>query len=315
MKTKILFLAVFVIGFTACKKNDALPDTPGGTKPLGAGVIYYDWSTDGILKFDLATGTVSIFRQDDLSRNGWDVSIDGTQYLQAVDKSGGNYDTETFTLTRTTDGTILSQFDKESGYANSSFPKLSRDASLIAVSPTFDNGLMILDIQGTLLHHITGFQNQEIDRGNINWMPDNSVIFSIGKKICRTNPEFTQASVITELPFAEWNDLSVSPDGTRMAFSANNHIWMMDADGGNLVQVSTSDQVEVTPEFSPDGNWLVMGTDYRSTGPFGHIWRLVIVPADGQLYNVNEGADRAVIPLIRKGETRPEACSGGLVWR
>lgn len=56
-----------------------------------------------------------------------------------------------------------------------------------------------------------------------------------------------------------------------MAFAANNHIWMMNADGSHLVQVTTSDKVEAIPEFSPDGKWLVLGSDYRATGSFGHI--------------------------------------------
>lgn len=314
-KLFISLCIIYAIALGSCSKSkDGNPDN-SVPQNLGGGAIYFEWADEGILKFNLATSTVSTTRQDDVSRNGWDISLDGTQYLDAMDKSGGGYDTEIFTLTNLSNGTVISQFEKESGYANHSFPKLSHDTKLIAVPPTLDNGLMILNLQGTVLHHITAFQGQDIDEGNVNWMPDNSVVFSTGKKICRSNQEFTQVSVIKELPFAEWNDLSISADGSKMAFAANNHIWMMNADGSNLVQVTTSDEVEAAPEFSPDGKWLVLGSNYHSTGPFGHIWYLVIVPADGKQYNVNEGADKGVIPLTRKGETRPEASSGGLAWR
>lgn len=315
--TALLITAMLLPG--GCKKESANPggDTgnAGRFEKLGGRYIYYQWADDGILKFDLATATVSTLKQDNASRNGWDISTDGTQYIQAEDKQGGYYDIEIFTLTNITNSTVIAQFEKESGYANASFPKLSRNAQLIATPPTLDNGLMVLDLQGKLLHHIKKFLDQDIDKGNVNWMPDNSVVFSIGKKICRTNPEFTQASVIKELPFDEWQDLSVSNDGAKMAFAAHNHIWMMNADGSSMVQVTNSNQVEVIPKFSPDGNWLILGTDYHSTGPFGHIWRLVIIPADGKQYNVNEGADNNVIPLIRKGEDRAEACSGIVLWR
>lgn len=317
----ILFMLLCVAGsvvFNSCKKDNGNPGGDGNTgkyNKVGGRYIYYEWATEGILKFDLTTATVSTLKQDNVSRNGWDISTDGAQYIQAEDKQGGFYDTEIFTLTNIANSNVIAQFEKESGYANASFPKLSRNAQLIATSPTLDNGLMVMNLQGKLLHHIKKFQNQDIDRGNVNWMPDNSVVFSIGKKICRTNPEFTQASVIKELPFDEWKDLSVSNDGSKMAFAANNHIWMMNADGSNMVQVTNSNQVEVIPEFSPDGNWLILGTDYRATGPFGHIWNLVIIPADGKQYNTNEGADNNVIPLIRKGEDRPEACSGTVLWR
>ncbi|WP_118976252.1 TolB-like translocation protein [Taibaiella koreensis] len=312
-----LFIVLGGATLLSCSKqqDNPAPGAEGGYASLGNGTIYYDWATDGILKFSLATATVSTAQQDDLSRNGWDISIDGTRYLQAEDKSGGGYDTEIYTLTNLSNGTIISQFEKQSGYANHTFPKLSQDAQLIAVPPTYDDGLMILNLQGQILHNLTSFQGIEIDKGNVNWMPDNTVIFSTGNKICRSNQAFTQASVIKTLNFAAWNDLTVSRDGSRMAFAASNHIWTMNADGSDLRQVTSSSQVEVTPEFSPDGKWLLLGTDYHTTGPFGHIWRLVIIPANGNQYNVDEGADPNVIPLIRQGETLPEACDGGLLWR
>jgi len=312
-----LFFAISIT-LLSCSKNGDTPAPGAGNgtyASLGTGNIYYDWATDGILKFNLATAAVSTVQQDDLSRSGWDISVDGSKYLQASDKRGGDYDTEIYTLTDLSDGTIISQFEKQSGYANHTFPRLSHDAQLIAVPPTYDDGLMILNLQGQILHNLTSFQGQDIDKGNVNWMPDNTVLFSTGNKICRTNAQFSQASVIKTLNFASWNDLTVSRDGSRLAFAAGNHIWMMNADGSNLTQVTTSSQVEVIPEFSPDGKWLVLGTNYRTTGPFGHIWRLVVIPADGGQYNVDEGSDTRVVPLIKQGETLPEACDGGLLWR
>jgi hypothetical protein len=317
MNKDIFSVFALAVLMASCSKSKDGPDAGnnGRYTQFGQGMIYYDWSNEGILKFNLPTATVATVQPDDVGRNGWDISIDGTKYLQAEDKTGGGYDTEIYTLTNLSDGKIISRFEKESGYANHTFPRLSHDVRLIAVPPTFDDGLMVLDLQGKILHHISGFQGKPIDKGNVNWMPDNSLIFSIGNKICRTSTDFTQAWVIRELSFAGWKDLTVSRDGTKMAFIAGNHIWMMNADGSNLRQVTTSDHVEGPPEFSPDGKWLVLGTDYRTTGPFGHIWELIIIPADGGLYNVNKGADKNVIPLIREGENTPEACSGGMLWR
>ncbi|WP_142682752.1 hypothetical protein [Chitinophaga polysaccharea] len=48
--------------------------------------------------FNFASSSVSTTRQDDVSRNGRDISRDGTKYPEAMDKSGGGYDTEIFTL-------------------------------------------------------------------------------------------------------------------------------------------------------------------------------------------------------------------------
>lgn len=315
----ILFMLLCVAGsvvFNSCKKDNGNPGGDGNTgkyNKVGGRYIYYEWATEGILKFDLTTATVSTLKQDNVSRNGWDISTDGAQYIQAEDKQGGFYDTEIFTLTNIANSNVIAQFEKESGYANASFPKLSRNAQLIATSPTLDNGLMVMNLQGKLLHHIKKFQNQDIDRGNVNWMPDNSVVFSIGKKICCKNPEFTQASVIKELPFDEWKDLCVSNDGSKIAFEAINHIWMMNANGGNIVRVTNRNQVEVIPEFSPDGNWLILGADYRKTGFCSGMWDLVIIPADGKQHNNSKETDKNVIPLIREGESLHEPCSGMLV--
>lgn len=318
MKTQVLLLLAAIFLFTACSKKDKdapVPDNGGGYTPLGAGMVYYSWANEGILRFNFATGTVATQQQNSSGRNGWDISKDGTLYLQAEDKDGDGYDKEIYTLTNLRDGTIVTQFEKRSGYANHTFPKLSHDVKLIAVPPTFDDGLMVLDLQGRILNNITGFQGQAISKGGVNWMPDNTLLFTVGKKICRTNQAFTQAAVVKELNFAEWGDLTVSPDGTKMAFAGGNHIWMMNADGTNMVQVTTSSAIEVIPEFSPDGKWLVLGTDYRITGAFGHLWRLVVIPADGKQYNVDAGADKNVICLVKKGEILPEACDGGMLWR
>jgi WD40-like Beta Propeller Repeat/ZU5 domain len=50
----------------------------------------------------------------------------------------------------------------------------------------------------------------------------------------------------------------VSPDGTQVAFQLASHISLMNLDGTNLRQVTTSTYNETQPFFSPDGKWLGM---------------------------------------------------------
>ena len=62
-----------------------------------------------------------------------------------------------------------------------------------------------------------------------------------------------------------------SPDGTRLAFAAENlgsddpywgrHIWVIEADGSNVVQLTSGPQWDNSPSWSPDGNQIVF---YRS---------------------------------------------------
>ncbi len=44
-----------------------------------------------------------------------------------------------------------------------------------------------------------------------------------------------------------------SPDGTRIAFTSNNEIYVMDADGSSPTRLTTNAVVDSFPVFSPDG--------------------------------------------------------------
>ncbi|WP_148661236.1 PD40 domain-containing protein [Flavisolibacter tropicus] len=51
---------------------------------------------------------------------------------------------------------------------------------------------------------------------------------------------------------------TVSPDGKRVAFIMNNHVWAMNIDGSNLKQLTDVDRdnVETYPAWSPDGKFV-----------------------------------------------------------
>lgn len=51
---------------------------------------------------------------------------------------------------------------------------------------------------------------------------------------------------------------SLSPDGKKVAFILNNHVWLMDTDGRNLKQLTDvdNDNIETFPVWSPDGNYI-----------------------------------------------------------
>jgi TolB protein len=68
---------------------------------------------------------------------------------------------------------------------------------------------------------------------------------------------------------------SLSPDGTRIAFSSdasgNNDIWIVNSDGTGLKQLTANARQNIYPSFSPDGNEIVFLSD-RSGTP--HLWRM-----------------------------------------
>lgn len=319
MKGKLLLIIGMICCFCSChKKDDLSPQQGGGNKGYGlSGFLVFDWATEGILKIDLKTGKQSTVLASDVSRYGWDISLDGKKILQSTEDPD-DIDANIYTYSNISDGTIVSQF-KYYPYGSTDITNgyLSADETMIAIQPDFDYGIIILDMKGKELNNLTGFNGQSFGYGTeIAWMPDNSLLFTQGNSIYRTNPGFTKATLVKTLNFQSWGDISVSPDGNKIAFYGGNHIWMMNGDGSNLVQVTTSDSQEKTSAFSPDGKYLLVGTDWHVTGPFGSIWNLAIIPADGKQYNVNEGEDKNVISIkSSEGSDQTQACDGFMYWR
>lgn len=318
MKKLVYWLSLVVL-VTACSKDKPGDDdngtTPGGGgfKALGAGFIYYDWANEGIQKVNLQTGVKGQAMVSDTRRNGWDISRDHTLLLEARDHPN-DYDAELYTITNIKDGTIVSQFKKNTGYANHSFPSLSYDKKLILVPPTNDDGILLLDLQGKIIMNLVSFQGKKLD-GSAEWAPDNTILFTQGNSLYRTNADFTQGTLVKTFNFADWGDVTISPDGSKIALAGGNHIWMMNSDGTNLTPITESNKKEVMPVFSPDSKYLLLGYNYTISGAYGRYWYLAIIPADFSLYNVDEGADKRVIPFIPKGETRAEPSDGTMIWR
>jgi TolB protein len=63
-----------------------------------------------------------------------------------------------------------------------------------------------------------------------------------------------------------------SPDGATIAFSRNSDIWTMDSDGLNEVQLTSLDQDEFAPAFSPNGNRIAYNRG-TADGKFG-VWTM-----------------------------------------
>jgi len=297
----------------ACSKTDNDISTPEETK-LGTGTIYYDWATDGLLKINLENGVRSTVLPGNNSRYSIDISKDGAKILTASHADDQDYDANVYTYMSIANGNIIAKFKYYPTDGDLTSPLISPDEKMIAVPPTYEDGIVILNMEGKILHHLSAFAEKKIT-GQILWMPDNTLLFRMDNTIYRTNTTFTQANLIKQLTFNEWSDMEVNPDGTKIAFRGGNHIWMMQSDGSDLKQITISDNQENYPVFSPDGKYLLIGANYHSTGPFGHLWYLTIIPADGQQYNVNEGADQRVVSVIANGESRPEASDGGMFWR
>ena len=73
-----------------------------------------------------------------------------------------------------------------------------------------------------------------------------------------------------------------SPDGTKIAFSSNlrnlgqEDIYVMDADGANIVRVTNHPKSDRLPAWSPDGRWIAFMSIRGQIG-----WDIYIVDVNG----------------------------------
>ena len=73
-----------------------------------------------------------------------------------------------------------------------------------------------------------------------------------------------------------------SPDGTKIAFYSNlrnlgqEDLYVMDADGANIVRVTNHPKSDRLPAWSPDGRWIAFMSPRGRTG-----WDIYVVNANG----------------------------------
>ncbi len=78
----------------------------------------------------------------------------------------------------------------------------------------------------------------------------------------------------------------ISPDGARMAFSALNHLYVMDLPSGTPRRLTTGDDGEFMPTWAPDGQSIAY-TTWTAAG--GHIKRVAAEGGTPQTLTAHEG--------------------------
>lgn len=322
MNKQIIGFSILLWFFTACSKDsqDGL-DGSGNSYPSALnGTIYYDWATEGILKMSLPDGVGGAFIPDDTKLNNFDISRDGKFKLTVINASTlGQYDIR-FTISDISNGSIVEEFIYNGpGLSGLCKGYLSPDNSLILVtSNEKEDGITILKRTGELVGRIHDINGEEFDLNESRlWLPNNALLLTHKDYIIRLDPPYTSGTLVKQMDYQDWGELEVNQTGTQLAMHIANHIYTMSIDGSNLKQVTTSNFKESVPVFSPDGKYLLVGTEYKQTGPFGFMWSLKIIPNDGKQYNVDpiEANSPGVIPVIWKGKDRIETAGGQVIWR
>lgn len=323
MKTSlsISMIMVFLMLLSACSKEKNGPDGGENGYPSAlSGTIYYDWASEGILKVSLPDGIGSAFIPDNSKLNNFDISRDGKYKLTVVNEQTlGKYPIR-FTLSDIATGSIIEEFVYNSPGLNAYCRGyLSFDNShILVLSNEEEDGITILKRSGEFVGRIHDINGQELGFNDQRlWLPGNALLIVHHNNIIRLDPPYTSGSLLKEMNYQDWGDLAVNPAGNQLALRIANHVYTMGMDGSNLKQVTTSNFKEAVPEFAPDGKYLLVGTDYKQTGPFGWMWELKIIPNDGKDYNVDPIAKNTpgVIPVFVKGKNKIETSGGQMIWR
>jgi Tol biopolymer transport system component len=154
-------------------------------------------------------------------------------------------------------------------------PKVSPNGKYLSVTiigykgQAFENNCVgVFDLATGKL--VTKFENKYYG----SWTPDNRLVMSGSHKSTSVNDGVYSAKTpgifisdaalqnITRID-PDLDDptpyhAAVSPDGKRVAFILNNHVWVMNINGKNLKQLTDVDRdnIETFPAWSPDGQFI-----------------------------------------------------------
>jgi hypothetical protein len=124
-------------------------------------------------------------------------------------------------------------------------------------------GISVMDVDGSQDHALTSAAN--FDESSPTWSPDGTKIAFVDTTRNELQVVPADASAApSPLLRADGNPASPkwSPDGTKIAFTLRRHtgdgqtsnVYVIDADGSNLTQLTTGSSVDRDPSWSPDGS-------------------------------------------------------------
>jgi dipeptidyl aminopeptidase/acylaminoacyl peptidase len=138
-------------------------------------------------------------------------------------------------------------------------PAWSADGTKIAFSNKLggSGGIMVVNADGTGLTRVTS----DVNDGEPAWSPDGTKLAFIHvaagrRRLVTANLDGTGLTVVTSTLERDVNDPEWSPDGTRITISDTTDVYIVNADGSNLINLTSSPAEPGRanyPSWSPDG--------------------------------------------------------------
>jgi dipeptidyl aminopeptidase/acylaminoacyl peptidase len=314
------------------------PNQPGstpvgfvGTQPIlnsGLSGKLFMTSPDSYIEFDLATGVSRVMRPKAGAMNA---SNDGQEFSfvnsRPPDQSAFSSLDELVFFGR--DGRQSGRFLKQESFGGR--PQISPDKQTVLVEwHSIDlgdaGGVPIPTVfrrDGSIVKRFTNY-------GDYAWLPDGRILLTRGDSIFIATLNGASPTLLRRFPNNSPGTLSVSPDGSRIAFALNGpnsardsfdfHSFVMNSDGTGLKQITTSTLGDAPVDFSPDGNSLLVadGSNFFTSGPGFFVAgcaELYVVPLNITNPIVLD-RDSPTAPAIKlrevseqTGETRTKVCA------
>lgn len=254
-----VFVASF---FLASCTSSTSPSDNSGTGSLSGTLVYDIPSADN----EVATYSFSTQKQAIVFKNGIGPSWtpDGNVLFEEYDGSGNGFWKITEVAPNGTNRNVLVD-SKMFSLSVTKSPKMSPNGKMVAFNYwCMDRANDIYSAHATLIRMEDGSLLAVDSLFDGSWAPDNSLVLSATVDELYREYTFYQdglyrlaadGSAITPIGsgLVKPKHPAVSPDGKKIAFTMNQHIWMINADGTGLRQVTTGSKEESHPCWSPDG--------------------------------------------------------------
>jgi TolB protein len=258
------FLFVASVLFASCTTSTS-PSDNSGTSSLTGTLVYDLPSSD----YELATYDFQTKRQAIILKDGigpsWTPT--GNVLFEEYDPVGTAFWKISEVAPNGTNKNVLLD-SKMFSLSVTKSPKMSPNGKMVSFNYWFmDRTSDIYTGHATLIRLEDGSLLAVDSLFDGSWAPDNSLVLSA--TIDELYGEYTfyqdglyrlaaDGSSITSIGsgLVKPKHPAVSPDGTKIAFTMNQHIWMINSDGTGLRQVTTGSKEESHPCWSPDGKYI-----------------------------------------------------------